>query len=159
MLINTCSCFSIVKWPVTHSTGNWVNCQKQDARVPAVLTAVSNKNIVTYSYFYHIQLLHGLYIQQQTLKCIEWIIICNTVLHSYFHHFLLLHILYIKLLFLEFLTLIFTIIISYIHNSIILCYYISIIYSKILKNFNSIINCNIVLFHISRMIFYCISCI
>jgi hypothetical protein len=54
-------------------------------------------NIVPYSYFPHVLLLHMLYIQLQTLKCINSIINCNIVPYPYFPHVLSLHILYIQL--------------------------------------------------------------
>jgi hypothetical protein len=53
--------------------------------------------IVPYSYFPHVLSLHILYIQLQTVKCINCIINCNIVPYSYFHNVMYLHILYIYL--------------------------------------------------------------
>ena len=53
--------------------------------------------IFPHSYFSHVLLLRILYIQLQTVKCINCIINCNIVPYSYFPHVLLLHILYIQL--------------------------------------------------------------
>ena len=54
-------------------------------------------NIVQFSYFPHVLLLHNLYIELQTVKYINCIINCNIVQFSYFPHVLLLHNLYIQL--------------------------------------------------------------
>jgi len=50
-----------------------------------------------YTYFPHVLLLHILYIQLQTLECINSIIYCNIIHYSYFFYFLSLHILFVHL--------------------------------------------------------------
>ena len=54
-------------------------------------------NIVPYSCFPYLMLLHNLYIYLQTLQCINCIINCNIVPYLYFPHDMLLNILYIHL--------------------------------------------------------------
>jgi len=71
-------------WYIQLQTLKFINC-------------IINRNIVPYSYFLHVLLLHILYIQLQILKCINSIINCNIVPYSYFPHILSLYIVYIQL--------------------------------------------------------------
>ena len=50
-----------------------------------------------YSYFPHVLSLHIMYIQLQTLECINFIIYCNIVHYSYLFLFSVLHILFVHL--------------------------------------------------------------
>jgi len=117
-------------------------------------------NIVPYSYFLYVLSLHILYIQLQTVKWINWIINCNIVAYSYFPHVLSLHILYIQLQTLKCITVLLTVILYYIHISLMFCHYINCIYSyrlwNVLTVFLTVILSHI---HISLMFCHCISCI
>jgi len=90
--------------------------------------------IFPHSYFSHVLLLRILYIQLQTVKCINCIINCNIVPYSYFPHVLLLHILYIQLQTVKCINCIINCNIVPYSYFLMFCYYISCIYSYRLWN-------------------------
>ena len=120
------------------------------------MKSIINWNVVLYSYFPYMLLLNILWIQLQTVKCINCIFNCNTVPYSYFPHVLSLHILYIQLQ-----------TVKYINSNIVpysdfhhIRYYIFCIYSYRMWNVLTVL-LTVILFyiHISYMFSYCTRCI
>jgi len=103
-----------------------------------------NCNIFPYSYFPHVLSLHILYIQLQTVKCINCIINCKIFPYSYFPHVLSLHILYTQLQTVKCINCIINCnIVLYSYFPHVLSLHILYIQLQTVKCINCIINCNI----------------